>query len=179
VVRNLTDVLAERRKQDEDDRDLFSRSDARRERKRAELASAELVQILVALPVRQLERLALPEALMGVVLEARRILSPVARARALRLVRRELRGGDADAIRMRLEQVRGPGRFVQPEVLAGCCERLVQGDQNEFDAWVSAGADRQQLRTLVRNLRKASVETRNQATRALTKLLRQIASPSK
>jgi ribosome-associated protein len=107
-VRNLTDVLAAQRKCDEDDRDLRSRSDARRERKEREAAWADLGEALVSLSARQLEQLALPEGLLDAVLEARRITSPAARARALRLVRREMRDGDEAviaALTQRLRQV--------------------------------------------------------------------------
>jgi ribosome-associated protein len=114
VVRNLTDVLAAQRKRDEDDRDLRSRSDARRERKQREAAWVDLGEALVNLSVRQLEQLALPEGLRDAVLEARRITSPAARMRALRLVRRELRDGDEAviaALTQRLQQItRAKGR---------------------------------------------------------------------
>ena len=108
MVRSLTDVLAAQRKCQEDDRDLRSRSDARRERKRREAAWAELGEALVNLSLRRLEQLALPEGLHEAVLGARAIKSPAARMRALRLVRRELRDGDEAviaALTQRLRQV--------------------------------------------------------------------------
>jgi ribosome-associated protein len=110
VVRNLSDVLAEQRKANEDDRDLRSRSDARRERKQKEAAWADLGEALVNLSARQLEQIALPEGLLDAVLEARRIASPAARARALRLVRRELRSGDEAVIAALTERLRQVAR---------------------------------------------------------------------
>jgi ribosomal 50S subunit-associated protein YjgA (DUF615 family) len=108
VVRSLTDILAAQRKCEEDDRDLRSRSDARRERKQREAAWAELGEALVKLSPRRLEQLALPEGLHEAVLEARAIKSPVARTRALRLVRRELRSCDEAVTVLLTEQLR-PG----------------------------------------------------------------------
>ena len=108
MVRSLTDILAAQRKCDEDDRDLRSRSDARRERKRREAAWADLGEVLVRLTQRQLAQVELPEGLRDAVLEARRITSPVARTRALRLVRRELRGCDEAIVARLTEQLRPP-----------------------------------------------------------------------
>jgi len=108
VVRSLTDVLAAQRKCDEDDRDLRSRSDARRERKRREAAFAELGEALVNLSPRRLEQFALPEGLRDAVLEARAITSPAARMRALRLVRRELRACDEAVTTVLTERIRPP-----------------------------------------------------------------------
>jgi ribosomal 50S subunit-associated protein YjgA (DUF615 family) len=64
---------------------------------------------MVAINDRQLAALELPEALLDAVLEARAIRSPRARDRALRVVRRELRAGDSEAIQARLAAV-DPGR---------------------------------------------------------------------
>jgi ribosomal 50S subunit-associated protein YjgA (DUF615 family) len=108
VVRSLTDILAAQRKCEEDDRDLRSRSDARRERKRREAGWAELGEALVNLSLRRLEQCALPEGLRDAVLEARAIRSPAARMRALRLVRRELRACDEAVTALLTEQLR-PG----------------------------------------------------------------------
>ncbi len=117
MVRSLTDILAEQRKRDEDDRDLRSRSDARRERKEREAAWVALAEALVSLSERRLEELALPEGLQDAVLEARAIRSPAARMRALRLVRRELRDCDeavtaplAERLRPRKPHVKSSSR---------------------------------------------------------------------
>ena len=109
MVRKLSDILAERAKAETDDRDLRSRSDARLERKRSEAALAELARVMLEINERQLAKLELPEALHDAVVEARAMRSPRARDRALRVVRKELRAGDAAAIEARLGEV-DPGR---------------------------------------------------------------------
>jgi ribosomal 50S subunit-associated protein YjgA (DUF615 family) len=109
VVRKLTDILAEQAKAEADDRDLRSRSDARRERKQSEAELVVLGRQLVEASDRQLDKLDLPEGLREVLAETRAIRSPSARKRALRLVRRELRDADASAIRAKLSAV-GAGK---------------------------------------------------------------------
>ena len=109
-MRKLKDILAEQERADRDDRDLRSRSDARRERKQAEAALADLAKRLVALRDRQLDKLELPEALLDAVLEARAIRSARARDRAIRVVRRELRSGDFEAIAGELDELEPPRR---------------------------------------------------------------------
>jgi len=102
VVRKLTDILAEQAKAEADERELRSRTDAKLERKQNEAALEALARKLVVLSERQLARLELPEELGIAVAEARAVRSPVARNRALRVVRRELRARDAAAIGARL-----------------------------------------------------------------------------
>lgn len=108
-MRKLSDILAEQARAQQDDRDLRSRSDARRERKQSEAALAALARELVDATDRQLAKLALPEPLRDAVAEARAIRSPAARARALRVVRKALRGGDPEAVEAQLDEV-NPGR---------------------------------------------------------------------
>ena len=83
----------------EDPRDLSSRSDARRERKRAEAALFEMAERLVKLSDRVLERLELPEEVLETLADTRRIKSPAARNRSLRALRIALRGCDPALIR--------------------------------------------------------------------------------
>ncbi len=108
-MRKLKDILAEQAKAEQDDRDLRSRTDARHERKRTENALADLARQLVALSDRQLAGLDLPERLRNAVGEARAIRSARARDRAIRVVRKELRNGDADSIEAQLGAL-GTGR---------------------------------------------------------------------
>jgi len=75
----------------EDPRDLSSRTDARRERKRAEAHLLETAERLVALSDRVVEKLELPEHLAEALHETRRIKSGPARNRALRSLRIALR----------------------------------------------------------------------------------------
>ena len=101
-MRKLKDILREQAKADQDDRDLRSRTDARRERKQAEAALADLARRLVELTERRLAGLELPEPLLDAVREARAIRSARARDRAIRVVRRELREGDAESVEEQL-----------------------------------------------------------------------------
>jgi ribosomal 50S subunit-associated protein YjgA (DUF615 family) len=102
MVRKLADVLAERARQAEDDRELRSRSDIRRERKAVEETLIQLAKDLIECTPRQLGKLVLPELVLEAVVEAQRMKSAAARGRAERLVRRHLRDEDTDAIRAQL-----------------------------------------------------------------------------
>lgn len=102
-MRKLADIMAERKLMAEDDRNLRSRSDINRERKAAEEVLIQLAKDLVNCSPRQFAGLALPELVLEAVVEARRLKSPVARARAERLVRKYLRDEDTDAIRAQLK----------------------------------------------------------------------------
>lgn len=112
-MRSLQSIKAERAKADLDDRDTRSRSDARTERIAASDRLLALGEKLCALSEKQFKKLELPDAVRDVVADARLIESPPARARQMKLVRKELRDGDADTIERRLEEllypaVRGP-----------------------------------------------------------------------
>ena len=176
MVRKLADILTQQAKDALDDRSLHSRTDARRARKHAEAAGAKLALALVEVTDRQLAKLRLPQAVLDAVLQARAIGSPVARNRALRLVRRELRAEDTVAIQARVARLHQPergGACPEAEVWRG---RLVSGGEEALEAFVQAypGTDRQRLRTLMRNLRKANQHQRPQAVNALTRTLQQL-----
>jgi ribosome-associated protein len=166
----------------EDEEDLRSRTDARRERKQSEEALMRLAEALVALPDRTLDRLALPENVLDVVLRARRVPGGGPKNRALRLVRIVLRDGDADSIAQALTDVHDPPRKGVPppprrEVpteLTSLRDRLVEGGEEALTEYVTLhpSADRRQLRQLVRNVRKATDATRSAALATLTKALR-------
>jgi ribosome-associated protein len=173
----LTDILAERERAEKDDRDLRSRSDARREQKRTERALADLGTALVEATDKQLARLNLPEPLLEVVMLARRIKSPVARHRAIKLVRKELRQSDAAEIERRYRELREPTGGARSSTLEQWRQRLIEGGDQELDVLLAAfpDADRQRLRTLCRNLKKATTEEeRKKVARLLTSALRQL-----
>lgn len=163
----LTHFLADQAKRQLDDRDLTSRSDLRKERKQTEEEFADLARDLCNCSKRQFERLVLPDALREVTVEARRIESAAARARALRLVRRELRSGDADAVRRQLVAIQsGTGLpSAEKQQAEQWQSRLVaEGDQG-LSQFVEAypNADRQQLRSLMKNAQKPNQnQARNQ-----------------
>jgi ribosome-associated protein len=178
MVRSLEDLLAQKAREEADDRDLTSRSDARRERKQSEAEWAELAETLVGLTARQLGRIELPDRVLEAVLEARRIVTPVARARSLRQVRRELRAGGGESIRTQLRRLFEPGRAHVPtrgwpeRLLAGGDPLLTELCQHEL------GLDRQKLRALVRNARQAKNEAqRRKAVKALETALGAVECP--
>jgi len=158
----------------EDDEDLTSRTDARTERKRSEAAWAEFAKTLVTISERHLLRLQLGEELLRVVQETRRITSPGAKGRALRLVRKELRGLDLQQLRERLEDLSHPStrRAVTP--VDEWRTKLLSGGEPELAAFIEAhpSVERQRFRALLRNAKKASAETQKKALSALNQALR-------
>jgi len=106
-MRKLSSYQAEERRRALDDRELRSRSDARRERKSREGELLALARALIAASPRQLAKLELDPALVAVLAEARRITSGSARLRVERLVRSRLRDEDLELLRPRLSALTG------------------------------------------------------------------------
>lgn len=155
AVRKLADILREQQR--DDPRDLRSRSDARRERRQSEDHLADLARRLTALKPRQLERLALPDTLLDAVLEARKITSPAAHARQLRIVRREIRAVDAQQLERALEDLSNPRRPAPPGgEAARWVGELVDGGDEALRRFLEQypRCDRQHLRQLVRAVRR-------------------------
>ena len=174
-MHKLSHYLEDQAKRELDDRDLTSRSDLRKQRKQSEQAHADLARSLCDCTKKQFSRLALPDSLLQVVLEARRIESPGAKARALRLVRSELRSGDSEAVRRQLDAVLHPVSRVSQQQIEGWVDRLsADGDPaiEEFLV-VCPNADRQQLRGLVRNVARAGDAARASALLTLSKKVTQ------
>lgn len=169
-MRRLAAFLADQEKRALDDRELTSRSDLRKDRKEAENAFAELALSLCDCSDRQFKRLELPEALRNVVLEARHIESPPARDRALRLVRRELRNGGAEAARRQLEDLNKPKLKTAPNLLEVWLDRFVTQGEPALNEFIKKhpGADRQQLRGLLRNAQKPNNASQKRAIKALS-----------
>jgi ribosome-associated protein len=156
-VHKLAHYLADLAKRELDDRDLTSRSDLRREQKQSERAYTDLASALCDCTKKQFERLVLDEELRRVVVEARRIESPAAKERALRLVRRELRSGDSEAIKRQLDALKQPGPTKAPEESERWVAKLLTEGDEALSAFVSAhpNADRRRLRQLVVQAKKA------------------------
>jgi len=154
-VRKLADILREQQR--DDPRDLRSRSDARRERKQSEDHLVDLARRLTALKPRQLDRLALPETLLEAVMAARKITSPVAHARQLRIVRREIRVTDAAQLEQSLEDLVQARRTspLRAESVKWAGE-LVEGGDDAIQRFLERypGGDRQRLRQLARGARR-------------------------
>ncbi|HET7541802.1 MAG TPA: ribosome biogenesis factor YjgA [Polyangiaceae bacterium] len=158
----------------EEDEDLTSRTDLRAERKRSEAAWMEFAKTLTTISERQLLRLELAEDVLRVVQDTRRITSPTARARGLRLVRQELRGLDLGALRERLEDLSHPSTRRASSPADDWRKRLLDGGETELAAFLAqySRAERKQLRTLLRNARSAPAASKNKALSALTQALR-------
>lgn len=85
--------------------DLRSRSDDRRDRVAREEALLRLAVALIGLPGKELLRVDLPESVLDVVMDARKVRPGAARNRIVRLVRAALRDMDADVLARTLERV--------------------------------------------------------------------------
>ncbi len=129
---------------------------------------------------RHLLRLQLSEEVLRVVQDTRRITSPGARARALRLVRQELRGLDLGLLRERLEDLSHPNARRASTPADDWRKRLLDGGEAEFAAFLEqyARAERQHLRTLLRNALAAPAASKNKALGVLTQALRDAMSAS-
>jgi ribosome-associated protein len=158
----------------EDDEDLTSRTDARTERRRSEEAWAEFAKTLITISERHLLRMQLGEGLLRVVQDTRRITSPGARNRALRLVRQELRGLDLAQLRERLEDLSHPSTRSAPTPVDDWRARLLNGGEPELAAFMAGypRVERQRFRTLLRNAKKAEPEAQKRALVALNQALR-------
>jgi ribosome-associated protein len=151
--------------EEQDDPRLRSRGDARRKRKSDEEQLAALATALVGLSRKQRAKLALAETLQDAVEEATRFPSHSARARQLRIVRRELRSGDHVAVAAAVDQLLNPdGRPSElSEQTQAWVERFVAEGSAAVEAFLAAhaGADRQRLRGLARNASKAAARAAN------------------
>ncbi len=159
----------------EDDEDLTSRTDARTERRRSEAAWAEFAKTLVTISERHLLRMQLGEELLRVVQDTRRITSPGAKNRALRLVRAQMRGMDLQQLRERLEDLSHPSTRRITTPVDDWRARLLQGGEPDLAAFLEEHprGDRQRLRTLLRNAKKAEADTQKKALVALNQALRE------
>ncbi len=160
---------------DEAEEDLRSRTNLKRERRESEEALLALARDLVSLADRTLSKLELSDELFSTIGEARRIHEPSPHHRALRRVRIALRGVDAASIEKRLRRLRDPSRGTkEPSLLERWCDRLLAGNESDLDAFVETfpDVDRRQLRTLLRNHRKATDSGRAECLSTLTKALR-------
>jgi ribosome-associated protein len=152
-----------------DHEEELSRAELRRRTKQDERVLQTLARDLVQASHKMLERLALPEAVAEAVQDARRIHSPQAKQRALRRVRQWLRDEDWRALRMRIDAAcKGDPCGVAARARRWCSTLVVEGDP-ALDALMTSYpfADRQQMRALVRNVRRAPADRRGRAERAL------------
>ncbi len=144
---------------DDPDTDLRSRGALTRERKAEEKRLAALATALVGLSNRQLGKLDLDEELGDAVAEARRIRTHGARARQLRIVRRELRGSDSLAIADAVDDLVNPHGRLSPAArrAKGWVDRFLDEGNAAVEDFLAdhEHADRQRLRGLIRNANNA------------------------
>jgi ribosome-associated protein len=175
MVRKLADIMAEQARNDADDRDLRSRTDARYERLSQEQTLVRLGKELALLSARKLAQLELPEAVLDAISDAQAISSAAARNRQLKVVRSRLREVDWASIQKRLETLLRHGTTklgvtapppVEPPK-ADWVERLINEGAEALEAFLSQhpAADRSQLRQLIRNVQK--IRSAQKATAAL------------
>jgi ribosome-associated protein len=130
-------------------------------RKREAHALQHLGEELVRLTEAQLQQLALPEPLLGAVLEAKRISKFGALRRQLQYVGRLMRELDAEAISAQLEAWKGRSRdsVAAVHLVERWRTRLLASEDalTEF-ATAYPNCDVQRLRTLIRNARKEQAD---------------------
>lgn len=136
---------------------------------------------LIALPESKVRALDIPEALLGAVLQAKRIKSHEARRRQVQYIGRLMRDADPEPIRALLASLEGHSAqdAARHRRLEAWRERLIADDEalTEFAA-AHPGADLQALRTLVRNARKEAKEGRPpRAYREIFRLIKDAAAP--
>jgi ribosome-associated protein len=181
MVRSLDSILADQARVLADDRDTRSRGDSKRSRAVVEEMLARLASELVELNEHRLVELALPEPVLVVVRDARPMKHGAALNRQLRLVRRELRDCDWFAVRARLQHLmlHGTALAVRADADTGptpegqwTVRLLSEGDAG-LDAFLEQepNAERNHLRGLLRETRKAAPERRAKAERRLTAAL--------
>jgi len=146
------------------------------QRKKEMHALQALGATLVELAAAQLDELELPEELAAAVREAKRIRSHEGRRRQLQYIGRLMREVDAEPIRAQLDAIAGQSAeaAARHRRLEALRERLL-GDDGALTDYVAshAGADLQELRTLIRNARREQQEGRPpRAYRELFRLLK-------
>jgi len=156
--------------------DSVSSRVSKTQRKKEMHALQALGAALVELGEAQLDALELPEGLAQAVREAKRIRSHEGRRRQMQYIGRLMREIDAVPIRARLDALGGQSAAAAAHHrrLEALRERLI-GDDGALTDYVAshAGADLQELRTLIRNARREQEEGRPpRAYRELFRLLK-------
>jgi ribosome-associated protein len=137
---------------------------------------------LVELPDSQLAQMDLPDELRDAVVEAKRITAHEGRRRQMQYIGRLMRDVDPAPLRARLDALTGTSlqEAARHRRLEALREKLLDNDTALTD-YVSlhAGADLQELRTLIRNARRERKEGRPpRAFRELFRVLKSLDTPS-
>lgn len=137
---------------------------------------------LVGLSEARLAAIDMPPGLRDAVLEARRITSHEGRRRQLQYIGRLMRDVDAAPLREQLDALTGhsAAEAARHKRLEALREKLLADDTALTDYTAShAGADLQELRTLIRNARREQKEGRPpRAFRELFRLLKSLDAPA-
>lgn len=160
----------------QDDSGSISVSKTRRKKEMLDLQV--LGAALVELPESQIAGLSIVEALRQAVLEAKRIKSHEARRRQMQYIGRLMRDVDPAPIRAQLDALTGHSaqEAARHRRLEATREKLL-ADDAALTGYVAehAGADLQELRTLIRNARREQKEGRPpRAYRELFRLLKSL-----
>ena len=137
---------------------------------------------LVELPESQLGAMQIADALLEAVLEAKRIKSHEGKRRQLQYIGRLMREVDPAPIRAQLDALTGHSaqEAARHRRLEALREKLL-ADDVALTAYIAghAGADLQELRTLIRNARREQKEGRPpRAYRELFRVLKALESPA-
>ena len=147
------------------------------QRKNEMHALQDIGEQLVALNAERLKKLQLPEGLLDAVVEAKRLTRHEAIRRQLQFIGKLMRDVDPAPIKAQLDAWNGASReeTARLHLVERWRERLLQDDHAIAElATEHAGADLQQIRTLVRNARREHTAGKPpKSSRALFKLLRE------
>jgi ribosome-associated protein len=172
-MRTLADIVGDQRLEQEEEEDLRSRSDDRRENREEEMRLERIAKQLITLSDKRMKKMQLPDRMLTEVRLARSIKSIPARTRQLRVVRRTLRDSeDSHEIDARLQELLNPDGRPDRRALAAqrWADRLVaEGDaaMNQLVDGSDAPDVRRRLSQLRRNLEKATPERQKRARKSL------------
>ena len=164
---------------DADESDL---GPSKSQRKRDAHAVKDLGETLVNLEASQLSKFELPEFIVDIINETRRIKKHGARKRQLQYLAKQLRQLDTEPLQQQLQQLQRPHheQVALLHTIEQWRDRLLQQGQQALTDFLSEypQADRQHLRQLVRNAQQESQQqTAPRAARQLFKYLRDLLEP--
>ena len=155
-------------------------SPSRSQQRRDALEVLELGERLVGMTPAQLEKLPLPDHLLPHIRDAQRITSHIARKRQLAFLAKQMRREDDDTLDAIRDAMDAGGEAARQETALlhraeTWRDRLLEGGDNALAELLAEhpDADRQQLRTLIRNAAQERAKNRPpHAYRELFRLLR-------
>lgn len=163
------------------DADEIDLGPSKSQRKRDAHAVKDLGETLVELDASQLSKFDLPEFIVGVINETRRIKKHGARKRQLMYLAKQLRQIDTEPLQQQLAQLQRPHQedVALLHQIERWRDRLLQEDQETLTDFIKQHpqADVQQLRQLIRNSQKeAQQQAAPKSARQLFKYIRELLS---